>query len=261
MFDINPFAELSHSISPTVMQGFVIAMAVCVAGGTLYDVIHKGSAKYFFGLVKKGAASKTRTVPFSEKVSVVAKTTAHDVLASGEFCNFRRRLAHLLTMYGFLAYVIATATMVFAYPTAATPAPTLLVNVWWVGIIMLAVGCYWFWFFIRVDVAAEGNSPFRMVRADLFVVALMVSASLGIIWGYLQVTGNFWSTFALGLYLIATTVLFGSVIWSKFSHMFFKPAAAYQKNMAKADGGRRNLPAPSEKPSIYGKVERHSHHY
>ena len=62
-------------------------------------------------------------------------------------------------MYGFLAYVIATATMVFAYPTAATPAPTLLVNVWWVGIIMLAVGCYWFWFFIRVDVAAEGNSP------------------------------------------------------------------------------------------------------
>ena len=124
-------------------------MAVCVAGGTLYDVIHKGSAKYFFGLVKKGADSKTRTVPFSEKVSVVAKTTAHDVLASGEFCNFRRRLAHLLTMYGFLAYVIATATMVFAYPTAATPAPTLLVNVWWVGIIMLAVGCYWFWFFIR----------------------------------------------------------------------------------------------------------------
>jgi adenylylsulfate reductase subunit B len=46
-----------------------------------------------------------------------------------------------------------------------------------------------------------------------------------------------------------------------FSHMFFKPAAAYQKNMAKADGGRRNLPAPSEKPSIYGKVQRHSHHY
>ena len=52
MFDINPFAELSHSISPAIMQGFVIAMAVFVAGGTLFDVVHKGSAKYFFGLGK-----------------------------------------------------------------------------------------------------------------------------------------------------------------------------------------------------------------
>ena len=67
MFDINPFAELSHSISPAVMQGFVIAMAVCVAGGTLYDVIHKGSAKYFFGLVKKGAAAKLVPCLFPKK--------------------------------------------------------------------------------------------------------------------------------------------------------------------------------------------------
>ena len=37
---------------------------------------------------------------------------------------------------------------------------------------MVCVGGYWFWFFIRVDVAAEGNSPFRLVRADLFVVSL-----------------------------------------------------------------------------------------
>jgi hypothetical protein len=48
MFDINPFAELSQTISPTIMQGFVIVMLACVAGGTLFDIIHKGSAKYFF---------------------------------------------------------------------------------------------------------------------------------------------------------------------------------------------------------------------
>ena len=53
MFDINPFAELSQSISPAIMQAFVIAMGACVAGGTLFDIIHKGSAKYFFSLVKK----------------------------------------------------------------------------------------------------------------------------------------------------------------------------------------------------------------
>ena len=53
MFDVNPFAELSQSINPAIMQGFVILMGVCVAGGTLFDIIHKGSAKYFFSLVKK----------------------------------------------------------------------------------------------------------------------------------------------------------------------------------------------------------------
>ena len=33
--------------------------------------------------------------------------------------------------------------------------------------LMVLVGGYWFWFFIRVDVSAEGHSPFRIVRADL----------------------------------------------------------------------------------------------
>jgi hypothetical protein len=215
----------------------------------------------FFGLVRKGVNGKLREVPLGEKATVVVRTTAHDVLASGEFCNVRRRLAHLLTMYGFLAYVISTAVMVFAYPTLLTPAPMALVNLWWIGAAMVSIGCFWFWFFIRVDVASEGNSPFRMIRADLFVVSLMVSSTLGLIWGYLQVSESIWSSFALGLYLLTTAVLFGSVPWSKFSHMFFKPAAAYQKNMAKADGGRRNLPAPSEKPEIYGKTQRHSHNY
>lgn len=261
MFDINPFAQLSSAINPLIMQSFVSVMFICVAGGTLFDIIHKGSAKYFFSLVRKGSKNKTRDVDFGEKITVIVKTTAHDVLASGEFCNFKRRLAHLLTMYGFLAYVVSTAVLVFSYPTPATPAPTFLVNMWWAGIVMLVVGCYWFWFFIRVDVAAEGNSPFRMVRADLFVVSLMVSGTLGILWAYLQISQSVWTPVFLGFYLISTTILFGSVPWSKFSHMFFKPAAAYQKNMSIADGGRRNLPAPSSKPSIYGKVDRHSHNY
>ena len=75
-------------------------------------------------------------------------------------------------MYGFLAYVVTTVIMVFAYPTPATPAPAILPTLWYVGALMVCLGGYWFWFFIRVDVAAEGNSPFRLVHADLFVVSL-----------------------------------------------------------------------------------------
>ena len=44
------------------------------------------------------------------------------------------------------------------------------------------------------------------------------------------------------LYVLATLVLFGSVPWSKFAHMFFKPAAAFEKRVSKATGVADNLP-------------------
>ena len=152
--------------------------------------------------------------------------------------------------------------MVFAYPTPATPTPAILPALWYVGALMVCLGGYWFWFFIRVDVVAEGNSPFRLVRADLFVVSLLASATLGLIWAYVQTTGNStWANVLLVLYLLATTVLFGSVPWSKFSHMFFKPAAAFQKRVEQANGSRSNLPAPADRPEIFGSARRQPQHY
>ena len=44
------------------------------------------------------------------------------------------------------------------------------------------------------------------------------------------------------LFIISSTSLFGTVLWSKFAHMFFKPAAAYQKKLTRADGSQENLP-------------------
>jgi hypothetical protein len=111
------------------------------------------------------------------------------------------------------------------------------------GALLVCLGGDWFWFFIRVDVAAEGNSPFRFMRADLFIVTLVLSTTFGLIWAWLQAAGNTtWATVFLGLYLIANTVLFGSIPWSKFSHMFFKPAAAFEKRVSEANGSAQGLP-------------------
>jgi hypothetical protein len=262
MFTSNPFAELSASIPPAVMQTYVVVMILLVAGGTLFDILHKKSARYFFDHWRNAKNKGTRQVGGGEMVSLAVQTAVVDVLTSGEFCNARRRIAHLLTMYGFLAYLVTTVIMVFAYPTPATPTPPILPALWYIGAIMVCLGGYWFWFFIRVDVAAEGNSPFRLVRADLFVVSLLASVTLGLIWAYIQSTGSTtWANAFLALYLAATTVLFGSIPWSKFSHMFFKPAAAFQKRMEQANGSRRNLPAPAEKPIIFGSARRHASHY
>ena len=247
MFTTNHFAELSAMIPPSLMQAYVVVMILLVAGGTIFDVLHKGSAKYFFKAGEKSKDNATRQVGGGEKISIAIQTAASEVLTSSEFCNPKRRIAHLLGMYGFVLYLIATVVMVFAYPTATTSTPPVWPVLWCIGALMVCVGGYWFWFFIRVDVASEGNSPFQLVRADLFIVSLLASVTFGLIWALLQLAGSSLSLLFLGLYLIATTVLFAGIPWSKFSHMFFKPAAAYQKRVAVADGSMDNLPRPADR--------------
>jgi hypothetical protein len=233
MFTSNPFATLSGSLSPAVMQAYVIVMFLLVVAGTLFDVVHKGSARYFFQNFRASKAKAAQPVGGGEAVSIAVQTAVVDVLASGEFCNPRRRIAHLLGMYGFVFYVLATVVLVFS--ASAGPAWATL---WWLGGLMICVGGYWFWFFIRVDVAAEGNSPFRIVKADLFILSLLASATLGLLWA---VAGG-GTGVLFGLYILATTVLFAGVPWSKFAHMFFKPAAAFEKRVSKANGTAGNLP-------------------
>ena len=249
MLTSNPFAELSASIPPGVMQAYVLIMIVLVAAGTLFDIVHKGSARYFFDNWRR-SKGKAQELGGGKLASIALQTAVVDVLASGEFCNARRRVAHLLTMYGFVLHVAATIVMVFS-PSASGGWPHL----WWVGGLMVLVGGYWFWFFIRVDVAAEGNSALRVTRADLFILSLLASVTLGLLWAWLQA----WVLFAL--YIVATTVLFGSVPWSKFAHMFFKPAAAFEKRVSYANGTRSNLPAPVDKPEQFGSARTAPRHY
>src|SRR5258708_31649336 len=258
MFTSNPFAELSAFLAPAVMQSYVVLMIVLVAAGTLFDIVHKGSAKYFFANWRKSKRKGTQQV---ELASIALTTAVADVLASGEFCNARRRIAHLLTMYGFVLHVVATVVMVFRYATPATPGPDVWPVLWWIGGLMILAGGYWFWFFIRADVAAEGNSPFRLMRADLFVLSLLASVTLGLIWAFLQAMASSGAAVFFGLYVIATTLLFGSVPWSKFAHMFFKPAAAFEKRVSYANGTRSNLPGPADKPEQFGSARTAPRHY
>jgi hypothetical protein len=229
MLGINPFAALSSTIPPSVMQGYVVLMIVLVAAGTLFDVIHKGSARYFFANFRK--PGKKKALGGGELVSIAVQTAVVDVLASGEFCNTKRRIAHLLTMYGFILHFVSAVVLVFA-----NPASDVWPHLWWIGGIMILAGGYWFWFFIRVDVAAEGSTPWRVMHADLFILSLLASVTLALLWAWSQ------SLVLFGLYIIATTILFGSVPWSKLAHMFFKPAAAFEKRVSEADGSNQNLP-------------------
>lgn len=250
----NPFSELSTLIPALAIQVYVAVMFALVVAGTVFDVIHKKSAKYFFQAGLKSKEARTREVGGGEKVAIAVQTLAYEVLASGEFGNPRRRLAHLLTMYGFVLFIVTTAIMVFGYMGADAVTPGIVPLLWYVGALMVAVGGYWFWFKIRVDVMAEGNPWYRIVRADLFILSLLATTTFAIIWGLVQagIGVGASSTFFFALFITASTVLFGGVPWSKFAHMFFKPAAAYQRHVGEADGSRQNLPPPADQPARFG---------
>lgn len=262
MLTSNPFAEIAAFIPPPLIKTYVIIMILLVVAGTLFDIFHKKSAKYFFENWKAAKKKGTRQVSGGEMTLLAIRTAFVDVLTTAEFCTTRRRIAHLLTMYGFLAFIITTAVMVLGYLPATSPTPAMLPLLWHLGALMVCIGGYWFWFFIRVDVAAEGQSPFRVVYADLFVLSLVASTTLALLWSIFQAPGASWfSNLFFGLFIAATTVLFGSVPWSKFGHMFYKPAAALQKRVAEADGSRSNLPGPADKPAVFGSARRVPRNY
>ena len=245
MFASNPFADLATVIPLNVIQGYVILMAILVVGGTIIDMIHKKSAKYFFAKAKSAEAARTRVLGAGDKIGIAVNTVVVDVATSGEFCNPKRRISHLFTMYGFIIFVLSTVALVFAYPVDAAPA--IVSQLWHLGAAMVMFGGYWFWFGIRVDVSAEGNPWYRIVRADMFILSLLATTTFGLLWSILYSKGvEPLASLSLALFIISSTVLFGGVMWSKFSHMFFKPAAAFNKRVIKADGSMENLPELGE---------------
>jgi hypothetical protein len=231
-----PIADLSATISYETMQVFVIVMIALVIIMTVVDMIHKKSAKFFYANAEKSKANATKELSTGDKVGIAVSTVVEDVVLSGEFCNFKRRLAHLLTMYGFILFNAMTAIIIFGGAEAA--ANSLFATLWHLGAVMLAAGGWWFWLFIRVDVAAEGNKWYNISTMDMFSISLIATSTFALIWSY--VGGGTGATFIL--FILSAVSLFGGVLWSKFAHMFFKPFAAYDKRTTKADGSAMNLP-------------------
>jgi hypothetical protein len=245
----NPFAAVTDLFSPLAMQIYIVLMVLAVVIGTLADIYHKGSAIFFARRKEKSRAAATKQLSGAETFSLAVETIA-EAAVSGEFCKWPRRLSHLLMMYGFFVYVITTVVLIFCYAGVAR-VPAVLPALWTLGASMILVGGLWFFFYLRVNVAFDGDSPFHLGRADLFVVSLIASVAFALLWDYVQTTYSnpaaTWSLF--GLYIFSTTLLFGAVRWSKFAHMFFKPAVAFQRRVEEANGSS-DLPRPSNENYI-----------
>jgi len=252
----NPFSVLAETVPPLFMQWFVIVMAILVVAGTLLDIIHKKNVKYFFENAKKAKLSAKKTLSSGEKISVISKTIVSDIATTSELGAGKRRAAHLLGMYGTILFWIGSAVMIFCYSSPSSVTPSGWPIIWHAGAIMTVLGGSWFWFFLRVDVYSEAQPWYRIIKADLFVLALVATSLFGLIWSYLQslnLNDRWDDKVFLVLFIVSNLVLFGGVYWSKFAHMFYKPGAAIQKNLAEADGSRDNLPPEADAPEQFGK--------
>ena len=255
MISTNPFFILSQSVPAILMQSFVILMGILILVGTVMDIIHKKNVKYFFQNAKKAKLSAKKELTTSERITVISKTIASDIATTSELGAGKRRLAHVMGMYGTILFWIGSVVMIFFYTTPNSVTPAFWPIIWHVGAALTVLGGGWFWFFLRVDVYSEAQPWYRIIQADLFVLALIASSLFGLIWSYLQslnLQGR-WDDFVfLALFIVANLVLFGGVYWSKFAHMFYKPGAALQKNLAEADGSRDNLPPEADAPEQFG---------
>jgi len=244
MFTDNPFLAAAAFLPPRFLQVYVILMVLAVVAGTLFDLYHKRSAQFFTQQRAQSSAAATRRLSGADVASIAARTFAHDVATFGEFCNPSRRLSHVLMFYGFVLYLVTTVVMVFGYP-ADPHTPAVLSVLWNIGALMVLIGGYWFFFFLRVNVVHDGQPPWRLVRADLFIVALLASVSFALLFEWVAMAGNPMATRVFfGAYLFFTTLLFVSVPWSKFAHMFYKPVVAIQRRVEEADGSS-DLPTPT----------------
>jgi hypothetical protein len=244
VFTTNPFAPLTGFVSPDAMQGYIILMVLAVAVGTLFDLLHEKKLAFFLQERERTKAAAKQPLSAADKMAIAARTLVSDIATFGEFCNKQRRISHVLMFYGFVLYLVTTVVIVFVYPTDPHP-PVALPILWNLGVLMTMVGGYWFFFFLRVNVAHDGHSPWRLVRADLFIVTLLGSVTFALLFEVAATAGNSMAIKVFGsLYVLFTTLLFVSVPWSKFAHMFYKPVVAFQKRVEMADGSS-DLPTPT----------------
>jgi hypothetical protein len=255
MMTINPYAVLSESIPSVLLKGFVLLMLGLIALGTIIQMIHHKNITYFFNNAKKAKLSAEKKLGNGERAVIIAKTVVHDIATTSELGAGKRRLAHVLGMWGTILFWTSSVMMIFCYTSSNEVTPTIWPVIWHVGAIMTCIGGYWFWLFLRVDVSAEAHPWYRIIKADLFVLTLLACATFGLAWSYTQSLNleNRWDDkIYLVLYIFSNIALFGGVYWSKFAHMFYKPGAAIQKNLAEADGSRDNLPPLADAPKQFG---------
>ena len=145
MLNNNPFSLLAETVPTVAMQYFIIGMVLLIVVGTIVQMIHHKNLTYFFNNAKKAKLAATKKLGVGEKASIIAKTTVVDIATTSELGFGKRRLAHVLGMYGTIIFWISSAILIFSYSSVGIETPSILTALWHIGAILTCLGGYWFW--------------------------------------------------------------------------------------------------------------------
>ena len=137
---INPYAILAESIPSAVIQGFVLVMLALIFFGTVIQMIHHKNITYFFNNAKKAKLSAERELSTGHKAAIIAKTVVHDIATTAELGIGKRRVAHVLGMWGTILFWVASVVMIFCYSSVGAVTPDIWPMMWHVGAIMTGIG-------------------------------------------------------------------------------------------------------------------------
>ena len=70
MMSISPFSALAESISPSVIQGFVLAMLALIVIGTVVQMIHHKNVTYFFNNAKKAKLAAKENLVLEKRLQL-----------------------------------------------------------------------------------------------------------------------------------------------------------------------------------------------
>ena len=144
MFSTNPFSILSETVPLIGIQSFVVIMVALVILGTVMDMIHKKNVKYFFNNAKKAKKNAKRELGSGERIAVIAKTIVHDIGTTSELGLGKRRIAHVLGMYGTILFWVSSGILVFCYTGIGKSNSEMWSILWHTGAILTCLGGYLF---------------------------------------------------------------------------------------------------------------------
>ncbi len=209
------------------MQIFGIIMLFSVIAGMSYDFIGGKKLEYTIRDMKARGSG-------SFQLGAALNAIFVDIATSTQFakCSIQRRASHILMMWGFIISIVVLFVEVYFVHFAAIlsiydPLQMLLLIAW----VMVLAGAFWF-LPQRANVRVDGDPVYRLRRADMFVVNVIIYAILGIALEAAVMGGSILlSETLLAAFLISITLLFVLVPWTKFPHMFYKGGLIIQSKM------------------------------
>ena len=96
---------------------------------------------------KKAKKSAQVELTTGKRTAVILKTVAHDIATTSELGWGKRRIAHVLGMYGTIIFWICSAILIFKYSSVGIETPSTLTALWHVGAILTCLVDIGFGFF------------------------------------------------------------------------------------------------------------------